>query len=185
MEFLLHKALQPFANRPVSSQNAHNGPADLNARIPSTVIQSLDRHTMIFKIIGIACVIVLTACDNRTDTPQEAQPEPASGVDSCDLRALFGTCVEYTLSELDEWYSEYVVTACPRNRRHQLVGKYQKDTPCPLQGRVARCEGIVEQPGERYEYDKHYYGNTAEGYPWDAANIQVTCNKVSGRYVPE
>jgi hypothetical protein len=137
------------------------------------------------KFIAITCFLLLTACSIESDELQGDKSNFPIRVDSCDLRIVFGTCVEYTLSELDDWYLKYVESACPKNKRGRFVGKYKKGYPCPSEGRVARCENIIEEPGERYEYDTHYYVDTAEGYSWEATNIQVTCKKVSGRYVPE
>ena len=101
------------------------------------------------------------------------------------MRVLFGTCVEYTLSELDDGYRAHVESACPDNRRGNVAGTYLKESRCPTENRVARCEGIIEDSTERYEYDKHYYTNTADGYSWEAKNVQVTCKQVSGHFIPD
>ena len=60
-----------------------------------------------------------------------------------------------------------------------------KESRCPAENRVARCEGMIEDPAERYEYDKHYYTGTADDFAWEARNVQVTCENVSGHFVPE
>ena len=137
------------------------------------------------KIIAFMCGFLITACGNESDDLQTKPSDELSHVDSCDLRHLFGTCVEYTLSELDDWYLEYVETACPSNRRDKLIGTYEKDARCPSENRVARCEGMIEDPAERYEYDKHYYVGTANGYSWQPKNVQVTCEQVSGHFLLE
>lgn len=116
---------------------------------------------------------------------EDAQSPGVDRVDACDTRYLFGTCVEYTLSELGEWYREHVASACAQNRRGELTGRYVQDSRCPAENRVARCEDIVEDSAERYEYDKHYYVGTADRYSWDPKNVRVTCDNVSGRFVSE
>lgn len=142
-------------------------------------------QNMSTKITLAACIVVLTACNNRPDIPRRDLSDGSSRVDSCDLRALFATCREYELSELDDWYKDYVERACPKNRRGDRVGIYRKDSRCPAEDRVARCEGIIEDPAEQYEYDKHYYAGTADLYTWETRSVQVTCENVSGQFVPE
>ncbi len=137
------------------------------------------------KIIAILCGILLTACGNESDDLRTTKSDILSRVDSCDSRNVSGTCVEYTLSELDDWYVEYVESACPRNRQGDLFGEYKKSSNCPSENRVARCEGMIEDPAEHYEYDKHYYAGTADGYSWKPADVQVTCEQVSGHFIPE
>jgi hypothetical protein len=44
---------------------------------------------------------------------------------------------------------------------------------------------MIEDPAERYEYDKHYYAGTADGYSWQPKNVQVTCEQISGNFLPE
>jgi len=44
---------------------------------------------------------------------------------------------------------------------------------------------MIEDPAERYEYDKHYYAGTADSYSWQPKNVQVTCEHVSGNFIPE
>jgi len=104
-------------------------------------------------------------------------------VDSCDLRKVVGTWEAYDLSEMDDWYVEYVESTCPRKRRGDLFGEYKKSSNCPSENRVARWEGIVEDPAERYEYYKYYYAGTADGYLWKTADVQVTCEQISGRFI--
>jgi hypothetical protein len=137
------------------------------------------------KSIAIVSALLLTACGNESDDFRTGKSDILGRVDSCDLRHVFGTCVEYTLTELDDWYREYVESACPKNRRGQLIGAYKKDVPCPSENRVARCEGMIEDPAERYEYDKHYYAGTADGYSWQSTSVQVTCEQVSGHFIAE
>jgi len=137
------------------------------------------------KFAAVVGALLVAACVGETDDLRKKEPASLSRVDSCDLRALFATCREYTLSELDDWYKDYVERACPQNRRGGLVGVYRKDSRCPAEDRVARCERIIEAPADQYEYDKHYYAGTADLYTWEARNVQVTCENVSGRFVPE
>ena len=137
------------------------------------------------KYIAIIYALLLAGCDIQTNDSNGGSSKIPSRIDSCDLREVFGTCVEYSLNELDDWYLQYVEKACPKNRRERIVGKYKKDTSCPSANRVASCEGIIEDASEKYEYDKHYYVNTAENYSWKSANVQVTCKKVSGRFISE
>ena len=89
------------------------------------------------------------------------------------------------MSELDEWYRENLARNCSVNRRGNLTGMYRQNLRCPKENRVARCEDIVEDPTERYEYDKHYYTGTADRYSWERHNVRVTCDHVSGHFVPE
>jgi len=142
-------------------------------------------YTQKMKNITIICALLLTICSNESYGVQIDKTDVLNRVDVCDTRNITGTCVEYTLSELDDWYQEFVQRACPRNKRGQLVGIYNKDARCPSVNRVARCEGIIEDPAERYEYDKHYYVGTADNYSWQPGSVQVTCSKVSGHFVPE
>ena len=128
-------------------------------------------------------VLLTTACGNNSDESPAEQPSDRNQVDSCYLLSVSGTCVEYTLSELDDWDRSYVERACPKHKRGDIVGKYKKDSPCPSQNRIARCADVAEDPTEPYEYDKHYYVNTAEGYSWDPDDVRVTCAKLSGRYL--
>ena len=137
------------------------------------------------KIFAIMCGFLINACGNESDDLRTNNSDILSRVDSCDLRHVSGTCVEYTLSELDDWYLEYVESACPSNRRGQLIGTYKKDARCPSQNRVARCERMIEDPAQRYEYDKHYYVGTADGYSWQPKNVQVTCEQISGHFLLE
>ena len=136
-------------------------------------------------VIPIFGALLIAACDGEPDNLREDEAEFSGRVDSCDLRNVSGTCVEYTLSELDDWYREYVASACPNNRRGEIVGTYRQDFRCPAENRVARCEDMIENLAERYEYDKHYYVDNADGYSWEAENVRVTCEHVSGRFVPE
>ena len=115
----------------------------------------------------------------------EDAPPAADRIDACDTRRLFGTCVEYTLSELGDGYREHVASACASNRRGELSGRYVQNSRCPAANRVARCEDIVEDPSEAFEYDKHYYVGTADRYAWEASSVQATCEQVSGRFVSE
>ena len=140
---------------------------------------------MNLKISATICALLLTACDNKTELFPADEPALSNRVDSCDLRKVFGTCVAYDLSEMGDWYVEYVESTCARNRRGDLIGEYKKSSICPSEYRVARCEGIIEDPAERYEYDKHYYAGTADDYSWKPADVQVTCEQVSGHFVPE
>ena len=137
------------------------------------------------KTAAIVLVLLVAACSRESEDLGEKEAAILDRIDSCDTRALFGTCVEYTLSELDGWYREHVENACPKNRRGELIGEYKKDSRCPAENRVARCEGMIEDPAERYEYDKHYYAGTADGYAWEAENVRVTCENVLGRFVPK
>ena len=140
---------------------------------------------MDMKISATICALLLTACDNKSEIFLADESAHSNRVDSCDLRKVFGTCETYDLSEMDDWYVEYVVSACPKNRRGDLFGIYKKSSNCPSENRVARCEGITEDPTEPYEYDKHYYAGTADGYSWQPANVQVTCEHVSGHFLLE
>ncbi len=135
--------------------------------------------------MALGSVLLVAACSGESDGVRDDDPGYEGRVDTCDLRALFGTCVEYSLSELGDWYRDHVEHACLKNRRGELFGVYRKDSHCPAEDRVARCEGMIEDPAERYEYDKHYYTGTAEGYAWETTNVKVTCENVSGRFVPE
>ena len=137
------------------------------------------------KINATICALLLTACDNKSEISPADEPTLSNRVDSCDLRQVVGTCEVYDLGEMDDWYVEYVESACPRHRRGDLLGEYKKSSDCPSENRVARCEGIIEDPAERYEYDKHYYAGTADGYSWKPADVQVTCEHVSGRFIAE
>ena len=92
--------------------------------------------------------------------------------------------MQYTLGELDDWEREYVERVCPKHRRGDLVGKYVKDSRCPAENRVARCEDIVGDPTEPYEYDKHYYRDTNELFSWKPESVAVTCDNASGQFVP-
>lgn len=89
------------------------------------------------------------------------------------------------MSELGDWYRENVARICPLNTRGSLTGTYRRDYRCPAENRVARCEGMIDDPEGPYKYDKHYYTGTADGFSWQAENVQVTCEQVSGRFVPE
>ncbi len=136
----------------------------------------------IVRAIAMVGALLLTACSGESNDLPEDDSENLSRIDSCDLRGLFGTCREYTLTELDEWYREYVRSSCSDNRRGDLVGVYKIGTRCPAENRVARCEGMIEDASERYEYDKHYYANTADLYSWDPENVRITCENVSGNF---
>jgi len=140
---------------------------------------------MDMRITATICALLLTACDNKSEVLPADKSVLPHRIDSCDLRKVFGICEAYDLSEMDDWYVEYVESACPRNRRSDLFGEYKKSSNCPSENRVARCEGIVEDPAERYEYDKHYYAGTADGYSWKPADVQVTCEQISGRFILE
>ena len=142
-------------------------------------------HDMDFKTSATIFALLLTACDGQPEIIPANESALSNRIDSCDLRKVFGTCVEYDLSEMDDWYVEYVESACPRNRLGNLFGEYKKSSNCPSEKRVARCEGIIEDTAERYEYDKHYYAGTADLYPWRPADVQVTCERVSGRFIQE
>ena len=142
-------------------------------------------HNVVIKITTAACALLLIACDNKSEDFPIDMSDVSIRVDSCDLREVFGTCETYTLTEMDDRYLEYVESNCPRNRRGDLFGEYKKSSGCPSENRVARCEGIIENPAERYEYDKHYYAGTADGYSWKPADVQVTCEQVSGHFIPE
>jgi hypothetical protein len=137
------------------------------------------------RITATIFIFLLTACDNKPEISTADLSGVSSRVDSCDTRKLFGTCVAYTLAELDEWDVQYVESACPRNRRGDLSGEYKKNSDCPSENRVARCEGITDDPTEPYEYDKHYYAGTADGYSWKPADVQVTCEIVSGHFIQD
>ena len=136
-------------------------------------------------IAAVAGALLLTACGEDPEVLREETTYPLDRVDSCDMRNLFGTCVEYNLSELDDDFREIVERACPNNRRGNLVAEYLLNTRCPAENRVARCKDMVEDPAERYEYDKHYYQGTAAGYSWQPDNVRVTCEHFSGHFVPE
>ena len=141
---------------------------------------------MDMKISATICALLLTACDNKSEIFLADEPALLNRVDSCDLRKVFGTCLEYDLSEMGDWSVVYVESACPRNRRGYLFGEYKKSSICPSENRVARCEGIIDDhPAERYEYDEHYYGGTADLYSWPSANVHVTCEHVSGLFILE
>ena len=43
-------------------------------------------------------------------------------------------------------------------------------------------EDMIEDPSERYEYDKHYYTNAADLYSWDTENVRITCESISGTF---
>ena len=134
------------------------------------------------RIGATICALLLTACDNQSEISPADEPALLNRVDSCDLRKMFGTCLEYDLSEMGDWSVEYVESACPRNRRGDLLGEYKKNSICPSENRIARCEGIIEDHYERYEYDKHYYAGTADRFSWKSADVQVTCEHVSGHF---
>ena len=136
-------------------------------------------------VIFLACALLLAACGERSDNSAGGEQEFANRIDSCDQRYVSGTCREYTLSELGEWYREYVESACLSNRRGDIAASYQKGVACPAENRVARCLDFVEDPDERYEYDKHYYAGTAEGFDWEASNVRSTCEHVSGLFMPD
>ena len=140
---------------------------------------------MIVKTAAVLSLFLFTACGDDSNDLQADKPDTSARVDSCDLRSVSGTCMEYTVSELDDWYQEYVESACPKHRRGQFNGIYKTNTHCPSENRVARCENIKEDVAERYEYDKHYYAGTADGYSWQAANVQVTCESISGDFLHE
>ena len=142
-------------------------------------------HDMGMKITATICALLLTACDNKFEVFPADKATQSNRVDSCDLRKVVGTCEAYDLSEMDKWYVEYVERACPKNRRGDFFGEYKKSSNCPSENRVARCKGIIEDPAERYKYDKHYYAGTADGYSWKPADVQVTCEQVSGHFIPE
>lgn len=137
------------------------------------------------KITLTVCIVMLTACNNKTDIPRPDLSDGSSRIDSCDLRKVSGTCIAYTLADLDDWDAQYVESACPKNLRGDFSGEYKKNSDCPSQNRVARCEGITEDPSEPYEYEKHYYAGTADGYSWKPADVQVTCQNVSGHFVQD
>ena len=61
-----------------------------------------DTHPTDMRLIAVTCVLLLPACETEFDDAHADKSRYPSRVDSCDLRAVFGTCVEYTLSELDE-----------------------------------------------------------------------------------
>ncbi len=136
-------------------------------------------------VTASVCVLLLTACDSKLKTSVLDRSDLRNRVDSCDLRKVFGTCEVYDLSEMDEWYVDYVESACPRNRRGDLRGEYKTNSNCPSENRVARCEGIIEDPAERYEYDRHYYAGTADGFSWRPEDVQVSCKQVSGHFASE
>ncbi len=140
---------------------------------------------MDIKITATICALLLIACHNKSEVLPADKSDYSNRVDSCDRRNVTGTCVEYTLSELDDWYLEYVESTCAKNMRGQLIGTYKKSARCPSENRVARCEGMIEDPAERYEYDKHYYTGTADGFSWKPRDVQVTCEHVSGHFIPE
>ena len=140
---------------------------------------------MKMNIVAVVSALLLGACGGESDDLREDATKSLGRVDSCDLRNVTGTCVEYTMSELEDWYRENVERTCSINRRGDLVGTYRKDFRCPAEKRVARCEGMIEDPAEQYEYDKHYYADIADGYSWKPENVQVTCEHVSGHFVPE
>ena len=136
-------------------------------------------------IAAIVGALFLAACAKQSDRVPGGETELSGRVDSCDLRKVTGTCVEYTMNELDDWYRENLVRICPTNSRGDLVGIYRVGFRCPAKDRVARCEGMIENPAERYEYDKHYYAGTADGFSWGPENVRVTCEQQSGNFVPE
>jgi hypothetical protein len=142
-------------------------------------------YTPNMKAVTILCTLLLTICSNESYGVPIDKTDVLNRVDVCDARKIVGTCLEYTLSELDDWYLEFVQKSCPRYKRGQLIGIYKKNARCPSENRVARCEGIIEDPAERYEYDKHYYVGTADNYSWQPNNVQVSCKNVSGHFVPE
>ena len=137
------------------------------------------------RFVAIVSTLLLAACSGDSDDLREETAETLDRVDSCDMRRLFGTCVEYTLSELDDDYRRIVERACPSNRRGNLVGVYRIGTRCPAENRVARCEDMIEDSSERLEYDKHYYRGMAEGFSWEPENVRETCEYMSGHFVPE
>lgn len=136
-------------------------------------------------IVAVVSALLLAACAGESDDLPKDETRLLGRVDSCDLRSVNGTCLEYTMSELGDWYRENVESTCPINRRAELVGTYRKGFRCPAKNRVARCEDMLEDPAEQYEYDKHYYVDTADGYSWKPENVRVTCEHVSGHFVPE
>ena len=136
-------------------------------------------------VLVVSCALLFAACGERSDSSTGSEEEFTNRKDSCDRRYVSGTCLEYTLSELDGWYREHVESACLKNTRGDIVAAYRKNTACPPENRVARCLDFVEDPDERYEYDKHYYSGTADGFDWEAGNVRTTCEQVSGQFVPD
>lgn len=143
------------------------------------------RRSIGLKSTAVVGALLLAACCEEPVGPREETTDALDRIDSCDMRKLFGTCVEYTLSELDDDYRIIVERACPSNRRGNLVAEYRLNTRCPAENRVARCGDMVEDPSERYEYDKHYYWGTAAGFSWEPDNVRATCEHLSGHFVPE
>ena len=137
------------------------------------------------KVLVLSCTLLLAACGESSDSGAGNEQEFMNRIDSCDRRYVTGTCLEYTLSELDEWYREHVESACSSNTRGDIVATYRKNTSCPTEDRVARCMDFLEDPDERYEYDKHYYAGTADGFDWEASNVRTTCEHVSGKFLPD
>lgn len=137
------------------------------------------------RFVHIVSTFLLAACSGESDYLRQEKSESLDRVDSCDLRRLFGTSVEYTLSELDDDYRRIVERACPSNRRGDLVGVYRISTPCPAENRITRCEDMIEDPSERFEYDKHYYRGMADGFSWEPENVRATCEQISGLFVPD
>lgn len=136
-------------------------------------------------LAGIVYALFLVACSDTSEVTPTGNTDASDSVDICDLRAVFGTCRAYDLSKLDDWYAGYVEKTCADNRRGDFAGVYVKKSSCPSENRVARCDSIVEDSAEHYEYDKHYYEGTADGFSWKRGDIQVSCNSMSGRFVPD
>jgi hypothetical protein len=105
-----------------------------------------------------AAVVVVTLTIAACSAEPRGVPQSETGipgrVDSCDLRGITGTCLEYTMSELNEWYRENLARTCSVNRRGNLTGIYRQNLRCPKEHRVARCEDIVEDPTEEYEREQ-------------------------------
>ena len=138
------------------------------------------QRTATLAIASIA--VVVAACSPEVPEPADANAVISEQVDSCDLRPVNGTCLEYTLNELDDWYRGTVERACKNHSRGDIVGKYTEYARCPSGNRVARCNNIIEFDSERYEYDKHYYTGTADGFSWQADNVRATCQALSGDF---
>ena len=149
------------------------------------MLKGEQRRSWRLKIAALVAAPLLAACDEQPDHLHKESTETLDRVDSCDMRRLFGNCVEYTLSELDDEYRKIVERACPSNRRGNLVGVYRIGARCPAENRVARCEDMIEEPSERFEYDKHYYRGMADGFSWEPENVRATCERLSGHFVPE
>ena len=103
---------------------------------------------MDMQFIALKCALLPTACDNESDDFRADKSNVSSRVDSCDLGNVFGTCVEYSLSELDDSFLKHVESAYPKNKRGHFVSNYEVGSPYPSEDRVARCEGIIDALSE-------------------------------------